>query len=150
MNKSTTLLALFLGLSFIVQTTQAQNPNCQIYYLDYYDENEVCSLSEDEGNFQCQNTGNGGNPDGNQASAWLDNAQTTFSDPEFSVKNIWFFGACDCTIRLYSRENLGGCYVESETSPNDEVQQVYGESLWNRATDPQSISVTCRFEDFIA
>lgn len=148
MRKTATLLMLFLGVSLILHTTHAQETYCQIQYADYYDPNETCDyLVDDEGfgRVNCATHCEGScGPLGEESSSVVEASNPTFSNPSFPVKNIWFFGDCDCSIRVYSRENLGGCYVESSVN-SDNVQRAFGEGLWNKAGDPQSISVTCRF-----
>jgi len=146
MTKLATLLALLLGASFML-TTHAQVLSCELQYQDYYDPDEDCQFFYDPNDgtshVNCATSGPG-EPTGTQLHASVNSANPSFSNPSFPVQNVWLFGNCDCTVKAYSRENLGGCYVGNDVD-SENVGRVGGSTLWNKAGTPQSFSVTCQF-----
>ncbi len=69
--------------------------------------------------------------------------RNSFTEPNLRVKSFQFNGDCECSITLYSEENLAGCTktVKTDTTGYDWLEV---SDVWKKNTWPASLAVTCK------
>jgi len=137
MNKFAALLMFFLGASFMLQAIQAQG--CEVAYYDIPAPPECETYIDENGEEEEECTAIGSAA----FAALLDSTSPTLTEPTLPLNDLDFTGDCDCTLRVYSGLNLGGCYVQEDVVSNTHINVVGG--IWTRTANPQSFEVTCTF-----
>ncbi len=137
MNKFAALLMLFLGASFMLQATQAQD--CVVAYYDIPAPPECEYITDENGEEEEECTSVG-----SAAFASALNADSpVLSEPTFPLSEADFTGDCDCTLTVYSKTGLTGCKITREVGDGDGVEVVPG--IWKGKANPKSFEVVCSF-----
>jgi len=122
MIKVTALLFFFISASFIFQEAQAQDLTCRVdYHSGSVDRSRDLSQGEE-----------------GEAS------NNYFSEPDFELESFELTGYCDCTLKLYTKKNFGGCYIKSLEIYDGFVHREVSE-IWTRRRNPPSFSFDCFF-----
>ena len=139
MNKFATLLMFFLGASFRLLTIQAQS--CEVGYYDVAPPPECEFYIDENGEEQEECTAIGSAA----FAQLLDSNTPTLTEPSFPLSEMDISGDCDCTLRVYSGQNLSGCYVQEDiiTDASEHIEVIGG--IWTRSANPQSFELTCTF-----
>ena len=139
-------LLAFFGASFILKGTKAQELTCQVDYYSVPVPPECKIIIDENGQKEKECTdigsvarsvilsqGEEGEPSNN-----------VLREPDFELGEFTLTGYCDCELRLYSKENFGGCYIRSEEI-YDGTQDRDVADIWTRPRNPQSFVLDCFF-----
>ena len=139
MAKNIFFFVFLLSTSFFFQNISALDLNCKINYYNI-PAPPVCGTIVENGEEEevCTSIGSAA------FAETLNKENSSLSQDFFEVYHIEFRGYCNCGLRVYTRTNLKGCYVEERVFTY-ELDQIFVDQIWKKAGHPQSFSVVCKF-----